>query len=212
MPTLAQIALALGGSWVSGINLYLTAFALGLLQRLGWIALPGDLSILASDIVLIVSGVMTLVELVVDKIPAVDSMWDTIHTFIRIPAGAVIAYAAMGHEVDTEMLVLAVLAGGTLAGTAHGAKATTRAAANLSPEPFSNWILSIGEDLGVLGVLAVAVTHPIIAIWLVGCLAVASVVLMIFLAAFLKAAFGRLIRWWRVLNGYFAPAQWSKTS
>ena len=174
---LEPLSLAAGLSWGSGLRLYLTVLIAGLLARFGVIHLPDTLSALSSPWVIGVAGTLTVTEFLADKIPAFDSLWDAIHTFIRIPAGAVLAAGALGH-VDPALLTVAALAGGTLAGTAHLTKAGTRALINLSPEPVSNVVTSTAEEGMVFGGLLLALFAPVIfLVLLVGFLAVVSWVL-----------------------------------
>ncbi len=157
------VALAAALGWASGIRLYLVLFAVGMVDRLGWIAMPEGLHALAHPLVLAASGLMVLVEFFADKIPWVDSVWDTVHTFIRVPAGALLAASAIGAldaHGGTAGTLAAAIVGGSLAAGAHLTKSSTRALANTSPEPFSNLGLSLGEDLIVPGGLALAVLHP----------------------------------------------------
>jgi hypothetical protein len=158
---LESLSLAAGLSWASGLRLYLTVFIAGLFERIGLIHLPDSLAVLASPWVIGVAGFLTVVEFLADKIPALDSLWDAVHTLIRIPAGAVLAAGSLGHA-DPAMLTVAALAGGTLAGASHFAKAGTRALINLSPEPVSNWAASATEDVGALGGLALAFFLPLL--------------------------------------------------
>jgi Domain of unknown function (DUF4126) len=151
----------MGSAWLSGFNLYATVLTLGLLQRFQLAQLPGDLTFLSNWWVIGVAGVLYLVEFLADKIPVVDSVWDAIHTFIRVPAGAVLAASAFAH-FDPGVRAVAVLAGGTLALGSHGTKASVRMAANASPEPFSNIFLSLAEDIFTIGLTAVAAFHPIV--------------------------------------------------
>ncbi len=143
---LPTLSLALGTAWTSGINLYATVSVLGLLQKFGATKLPGGLDILDNWWIIGVAGFLYLIEFFADKIPYVDSVWDVVHTFIRVPAGAIVAYAAT-NEMDASVGVIATLLGGGLAFSSHGTKAALRAGANLSPEPVSNWALSIVEDI-----------------------------------------------------------------
>src|SRR5215831_20440351 len=136
----------MGSAWLAGFNLYATVLTLGLLQRFQLVQLPGDLDFLSRGWVIGVAAVLYLTEFLADKIPLVDSIWDAIHTFIRVPAGAVLAASAFAHFTPAVRAV-ALLAGGTLALGSHGTKATVRMAANASPEPFSNFFLSLGEDI-----------------------------------------------------------------
>ncbi len=155
------IALAAALSWGAGLRLYLVVFVFGLLGRLGWWPLPENLEVLAHPAVLAASGFMSVVELTADKVPWIDSAWDAVNTFIRIPAGAALAAAVFGDSGAAWTLAAALL-GGTLTATTHFAKAGTRAAVNTSPEPFSNVAVSLGEDVGVLGGLWLALAHPLV--------------------------------------------------
>ncbi|KAF1030249.1 MAG: hypothetical protein GAK40_00089 [Burkholderia plantarii] len=155
------ISLGAGLAWASGLRLYLTVLIAGVLSRTGLVHLPETLAVLSSPWVIGVAAVLALAEFLADKIPAFDSLWDAIHTFIRIPAGAVLAAASLGHA-DPVLLAVTGLAGGTLAGSAHIAKAGTRALINLSPEPVSNWIASATEDGLVIGGLALAFFVPLL--------------------------------------------------
>ena len=146
MSLISTLALAMGSSWVSGINLYAAVATLGLLGRFAHLQLPGELGVLTNWWVIGIGLGLYLVEFVADKIPYVDSAWDAVHTFIRIPAGAVLAAAAFG-DFDKGVQVIAFLLGGGLALTSHGTKAATRAAINTSPEPASNIIASLAEDV-----------------------------------------------------------------
>jgi hypothetical protein len=160
---------AMGAAWLSGFRLYASVLTLGLLQHFGFANLPGELRILGDWWVITIAGLLFFVEFIADKIPAIDSTWDAVHTFIRIPAGAVLAAAAFGH-FDNRVRVLAFLLGGGLALTAHGAKATTRLAVNTSPEPFSNIALSSVEDVGSVGLSLVTVFHPLATLVKLWCL------------------------------------------
>jgi len=158
---LVAIAAALG--WASGLRLYAVVFITGLAGWLGWIALPGDLHVLANPIVLGASGLMLFIEFFVDKIPGLDSVWDAVHTFVRIPAGAALAGAVFGGD-PASWITAAALMGGTLAATSHAAKMTTRASANTSPEPFSNIALSLLGDGAVPVMLWLSWAHPVVAL------------------------------------------------
>jgi hypothetical protein len=155
------LGLALGAAWTSGINLYATVAALGLLQHFGLAQLPGGLHVLDNWIIIGVALFMYVVEFVADKIPYVDTVWDAVHTFIRVPAGAVIAFSATAGMNPT-VQVLALLLGGGLALSTHGTKATVRAAANTSPEPVTNWTLSIIEDVVAIGASVLMVINPVV--------------------------------------------------
>jgi hypothetical protein len=154
------LGLALGAAWTSGINLYATVAVLGLLQRFKLAELPGGLDVLDNWIIIGLALFLYSVEFIADKVPYVDSVWDAVHTFIRVPAGAVLALAAT-TELDASIQVVAVLLGGGLALSTHGTKATARAAANTSPEPVSNWTLSIVEDIFAIGAIVLAALHPV---------------------------------------------------
>ncbi|MGO4765127.1 DUF4126 domain-containing protein [Cupriavidus sp. 2KB_3] len=164
---LETAALAAGMSWASGLRLYLAVLAAGVLARLGWLDLPTGLQVLSSWWVIGVAGVLALAEFVADKVPGFDTAWDGIQTFIRIPAGAILAAAAFG-ELDPQWMVAAGLVGGTLAGAAHATKAGTRALINVSPEPFSNWAASFTEDVGTMGGLLLAFFLPVVFLILLG--------------------------------------------
>ena len=190
LPQLAALAAALG--WASGMRLYAVVFITGAAGQLGWLPLPPGLQVLQNPLVLGLSFVLFVVEFVADKIPAVDTLWDAVHTFIRIPAGAALAAGALGADHAT-WAVLAALAGGSLAATAHAAKATTRAAANTSPEPFSNVLLSLAGDAAVPLMLWLAVQHPAV-FWPVLALAMLlALVLIAVLFRFLRALLRRFM-------------------
>ena len=160
MEWFSTISLALGTAWTTGINLYATVTVLGLLQKFGATKLPGGLDVLDNWWIIGIAGGLYLVEFLADKIPYVDSVWDVIHTFIRVPAGAIVAYAAT-NEMEPSVYVVAALVGGGLALSSHGTKAALRVGANLSPEPVSNWSLSIIEDIVAFIGTALAVFAPI---------------------------------------------------
>ncbi len=157
---LPDIAVAAALAWGSGLRAYAVIFAVGLAGALGWVELPEHLRLLQHPLVLGASGLMTAVEFFADKLPWLDSVWDAVHSFIRIPAGAALAAAVFGDSGTAVALAAAIL-GGTLAGTVHLAKAGTRAAINTSPEPFSNWTASLAEDALVPFGLWLSVVHPI---------------------------------------------------
>ena len=157
--TLSATALAGGLSWASGLRLYMTLFMAGALARAGWLELPSALQVLASPWVLGVTGLLLVVEFLDDKIPGVDSAWDAIQTFVRIPAGAILSVAALG-QMDPAWTTIAALLGGTLAASAHFTKAGSRALINTSPEPFSNWAASFSEEAVVATGLWAAFFHP----------------------------------------------------
>lgn len=168
------LALTLGVAWASGINLYAAVLALGLLGATGHMTLPPGLEVLASPVVITAAGLMYVVEFFADKIPGVDSAWDVVHTFIRIPAGAVLAAEAAG-SVDPALSIAAGLVGGLVAGSMHVTKAGTRLLLNASPEPFSNSIASVTEDAAVFGGLWMMTQHPVwfLALLLLGAAALA---------------------------------------
>ena len=167
MEWFSTLSLALGTAWTSGINLYATVTVLGLLEKFGGMKLPGGLEVLDNWWIIGIAGVLYTVEFFADKIPYVDSIWDVVHTFIRIPAGALIAYTATDHS-NPSLHVISTLLGGGLALSSHGTKAALRATVNLSPEPFSNWILSFVEDgIAILGALF-AVVAPFVVMGMIG--------------------------------------------
>ena len=166
MEALQTLSLAMGTAWTSGINLYATVAVLGIAGRAEMIQLPPGLHVLMDPLVIAVACIMYVVEFFVDKVPYVDSAWDTLHTFIRIPAGAILAARSLG-PTNPALELAAILAGGTVALAAHGTKATMRLALNVSPEPFSNWAASVGEDLIVLGGLWLTFNHPLVMLLLI---------------------------------------------
>ena len=185
MGVLETLSLAMGTAWVAGINVYATVAVLGLAGKYEMIQLPPELHILMEPVVIGVACVMYFIEFFADKVPYVDNGWDAIHTFIRIPAGAILAARAVG-DVSPALELAAILAGGTVALAAHGTKATARLAINASPEPFTNWFSSIGEDLVVLGGIWLTFNHPVIMLVLV--------ILFIALAAWLIPKLYRLAK------------------
>lgn len=185
MDMFQTIALSAGLAWASGLRLYLVVFLTGLLSNFGYLHLPETLSVLHNPLVIGVAGLMALAELIADKIPAFDSLWDGFQTFIRIPAGALLAAFAMG-EVDPAWAVAAGLIGGTITAGTHFAKAGSRLAINTSPEPFSNWIASFGEEGMVLGGLWAMFASPLLFLGL--------------LVVFLVLAGWLLTRFWSLLS------------
>jgi hypothetical protein len=153
------LALTMGVGWASGVNLYAAILVLGVLGVSNNIVLPPDLEILMNPMVLGAAGIMYAAEFFADKIPGVDTGWDSIHTFIRIPAGALLAAGAVG-EMNTGVMLAAGIMGGGLAAGAHATKAGSRVMINTSPEPFTNWTASITEDVAVIGGLWAAINHP----------------------------------------------------
>jgi Domain of unknown function (DUF4126) len=193
MSPLETLGFALGTSFASGLNLYATVASAGIFQRLGLVQLPDSLQILSHPIVLGVAVTLFIVEFIADKIPYVDSAWDALHTFIRPPAAAVLAYSAFGSVPEEWKLGAALLAGG-VALTSHGAKATTRAAANTSPEPVSNWALSIVEDGLSVFLVWMAAEHPLLTAAIVVVLVVIAVLLIRKLWRFARQTIDRLRR------------------
>jgi len=166
MGTLEALSLAMGTAWTSGINLYATVAALGIANRMEMIHLPQNLEVLSHPGVIAIACVMYLIEFFADKVPYVDSGWDALHTFIRVPAGAILAAQSLG-DMNPALELMALLAGGSVALVAHGTKATARLAINASPEPFSNWFASVGEDVTVFGSIWLMFNHPIIMLVLI---------------------------------------------
>src|SRR5215831_9295073 len=173
MNLIGTLAVAMGSGWVSGINLYATVATLGLLGRFAHLKLPGELDVVTNWWVIGVALGLYTIEFFADKIPYLDSTWDVVHTFIRIPAGAVLAAAAFG-DFDRKIQVVALLLGGGLALSAHGTKATTRAAVNLSPEPVSNIVVSLIEDVVSVLSIVLAFVLPIALIILITCFVILS--------------------------------------
>ena len=161
MVTIQALSLAMGAAWTSGINLYATVAALGIANRAELIQLPPDLQVLSHPAVIAIACIMYVIEFFADKVPYVDSGWDLLHTFIRVPAGAILAARSLG-DMNPALELAALLAGGSIALAAHGMKATTRLAINASPEPFSNWAASVTEDVAVLGGVWMMFNHPIV--------------------------------------------------
>ena len=179
------IALSAGLAWASGLRLYLVVFLAGALSYFGYLQLPATLSILQNPLVIGTAGILAFAELIADKIPAFDSLWDSFQTFIRIPAGALLAAFALG-DVDPSWMVAAGLIGGTITAGTHFAKAGSRLAINTSPEPFSNWLASFGEEGMVLGGLWTMLASPLVFLGL--------------LAAFLLLAGCVLYRLWGLVG------------
>ncbi len=202
MDIVQPIAVALGASWASGINLYAAVLTLGVLGITGNMVLPPDLQILANPMVIGAAALMYGIEFFADKIPGVDTLWDTLHTFIRIPAGAILAAGAVG-DVGMGAELAAALVGGTLAASTHAAKAGTRAVVNTSPEPFSNWTLSIGEDIAVFTGMWAAVKHP----WIFIALLIVFIALMVWLLPKMWRGVRRVFRWLFRSKDDSAPAR-----
>ncbi|MGH6639518.1 MAG: DUF4126 domain-containing protein [Polaromonas sp.] len=193
LDTAQLIALAGALGWASGVRLYLVVFLTGLAGFMGWVTLPPGLHLLAHPVVLGVSGFMVFVEFFADKIPGLDSLWDLVHTVIRIPAGAALAAGVFGADSGVMALVAALL-GGTLAATSHAAKATSRAAINSSPEPFSNIGASLLEDGIVPLGLWLAIAHPFVFVAALALVLVLSVWLIRLCWRFLTQLFARVTR------------------
>ena len=192
MAQLLALAAALG--WASGLRLYLVVFITGMAGWLGWLPLPAGLSILQHPALLFGSGFMLFIEFFADKIPGLDSVWDLVHSVIRVPAGAALAAGVFGADSAT-MGMMAGLLGGSLAATSYATKATTRAAINTSPEPFSNIAMSLVEDGAVVGMMWLATNYPVafgIALFVV---LVLSIWLLIVLIKFLKSLIRRIKTW-----------------
>jgi len=182
------IGLALGTSFAAGLNLYATVATLGLLQRFGVVSLPPQLAGLAHPVVIGVALFLYAIEFFADKIPYVDTAWDTLHTFIRPPAAAILAYAAVAGVPEPWRIVSALIAGG-VALTSHGTKTTARAAVNTSPEPISNWILSVIEDVVAITLAWLAAAHPIVTLGIVVVLLAVSIWLLMKLFRFFQRLF-----------------------
>ncbi len=194
MSPLETLGFALGTSFASGLNLYATVATAGLMQRLGFIHLPDSLQVLSHPVVLGVAVTLFLVEFIADKIPYVDSAWDALHTFIRPPAAAVLSYSAFGNAPEEWKLGAALLAG-SVALTSHGAKASTRAAANTIPEPVSNWTLSLFEDGLAVILVWLAAEYPLLTAGIVLVLVVLAVLLIRKLWRFARQLADRASRW-----------------
>jgi len=186
------LGLALGAGFSSGLNLYATVATLGLLQRFGVLTLPSGLQVLSHPWVLGVAIALYLIEFLADKFPYFDTIWDAVHTFIRPPAAALLTYAAAGAAPAEWRWGAALLAGG-VALTSHGTKASARAAVNTSPEPFSNWLLSFGEDILAIWLTWMATAHPLTTTVIVAALVALSFFLLYHLFRFARRAFHHLL-------------------
>jgi hypothetical protein len=160
---LATLGRTLGFSLAAGVNLYATVFILGLASRYQWVQLPEQFKVFDDPWVIGVAGVLYVVEFVADKVPWVDSIWDSVHTLIRPVGGAVIAVASLG-DASPAMTGMIALLGGVVSASSHVTKASTRVAANTTPEPFSNWFLSLAEDVFVIGLSAITLKFPLLAL------------------------------------------------
>ena len=198
-PIVQTIALTMGVAWASGINLYATILVLGILGLTGNITLPPDLAILTDPLILIAAGVMYVVEFFADKIPGIDNGWDTVQTFIRIPLGALLAAAAVG-EVTPSVSIAAALLGGSMAASTHAAKAGTRVLINASPEPFTNWFASLGEDVFVIAGLWTALHYPLLFI-------IFLIIFILLLIWFLPKIWRGIIKMLKTIGNLFRPEQ-----
>jgi hypothetical protein len=188
------VALAATLGFASGLRLYAVLFIVGAAGYLGWVDLPAGLATLAHPLVLAASGFMCFVEFFADKIPGVDSLWDVVHTLIRIPAGAALAASVFGDSSSSAMLAAAIL-GGTLAAGSHFTKAGSRAVINTSPEPFSNWGASLTEDVAVGGLLWLAIAHPLAAAGVLVVMVAAMIWLLPKLWRMVRRVVARLVTW-----------------
>ena len=191
MTPLQTLGFALGTAFASGLNLYATVAVLGLLHRFEMIQLPPSLDVLAHPIVLVIALALYAVEFVADKVPYIDNAWDVVHTFIRPPAAALLAYSAFGGVPESWRMAAGLLAG-SVALTSHGTKASTRAAANASPEPVSNSILSVAEDGLAVSLAWMAATYPFLTLVLVAVLVTISIYILVKLFGYLRQALRRL--------------------
>jgi len=159
-----SIALAAGLAWASGLRLYVVLCLVGVAGHFGWVALPAHLEVLAHPVVMATSGTLAVAEFVADKVPGFDSLWDAAHTFIRIPAGALLAAGSVGGLGDDSLplMIAAGLIGGTITAGSHFTKAGSRVAINHSPEPFSNWVASLFEDIAAPGIVWLAIVAPVL--------------------------------------------------
>ncbi len=196
MDPISLIALTLGAGWASGINLYAAVLTLGLLHDAGWITLPPDLQFVGSPVVLVVAGVLYAVEFVADKIPGVSAAWDAVHTFIRIPAGALLAAASVA-DVGADWAFAAALAGGFIAAGTHLTKAGSRLVLSASPEPVSGWLASLCEDVAVVAILWFALYHPLVFFVLLALFVAAVAWLLPKLVRGLRNGVRRIAGWFR---------------
>lgn len=198
------VALAAAVGWASGLRLYAVLFIVGAVGYLDWVPLPSGLNVLAHPYVLAASGFMCFIEFFADKIPGIDSAWDLVQTFIRIPAGAALAASVFGDSSTAAMLAAAIL-GGTLAAGSHLAKSGSRAVINTSPEPFSNWTASFGEELAVGTVLWLAFAHPIAALVVLAVLVALMVWLIPKVWRMIRALFRRILGWFDAAGPHHPP-------
>lgn len=193
MDLVQTVALSAGLAWASGLRLYLVLFLTGVLAHLGYLHLPESLLVLTHPLVMAASGGMALAELVADKVPAFDSLWDSFQTFVRIPAGALLAAFALG-DVDPAWMVAAGLLGGTITAGTHFAKAGSRLAINASPEPFSNWLASFGEEGMLLGGVWAMLASPVLFLILLAVFMIVAVLAIRFSYRLLAGLFRHLSR------------------
>jgi hypothetical protein len=191
VPLVQTVALAAGLAWASGLRLYLVLFLAGLLAHLGYLQLPENLVLLKHPLVMAASGTMLLAEFVADKVPGFDSLWDTLQTFVRIPAGGALAALSLGVADPAAMLAAGLVGGTITAGTAL-TKAGGRLAINTSPEPFTNWAASFGEDAMVIGGFWLMLQHPAIFLGVLALFLLLLVWLLPKLWRFLRAMIGRI--------------------
>ena len=188
---ITTLGTAMGSAWLSGINLYATVVTLGILERFKLVKLPGGLDMLGNWWVIGLAGGMYLIEFIADKVPVVDSAWDAVHTFIRVPAGAILAATAFA-EFDPAVKITAMILGGGIALGSHGTKAATRLAANTSPEPVSNIALSLGEDILTFGSTILMAFYPIAILIVVIIFLVIAILLVPKIVRGLKSLFVRI--------------------
>ncbi len=190
MDLIQNVALGAGLAWASGIRLYAVLFLTGLLARFQVISLPETMGLLTHPVVLSASGTMFIAEFLADKIPAFDTVWDAIHTFIRIPAGALLAAGSLG-TMDPAYVAAAAIVGGMIATTSHAAKAGGRAMLNTSPEPISNWTASLAEDVAAPLGLALAIKFPLLFLGLLGVFLIVAFFFLRFLLRAVRGLFAR---------------------
>ena len=198
MDFISTLAISMGASWVAGINLYATVATLGLLGRFAHLKLPGELDVVTNWWVIGVALFLFIIEFVADKIQLVDSVWDLVHTFIRIPAGAVLAATAFG-DFDKSVQVIALLLGGGLALSSHGTKAAARALINTSPEPVSNIVVSLAEDVLAVTTVVLSVFLPVVVFLIVAAGLIFSFWLLPRIVRFFRKVYLRI-------RGFFSPA------
>ncbi len=198
MNLISTIAISMGASWVAGINLYATVATLGLLGRFAHLKLPGDLDVVTNWWVIGVALFLFVIEFVADKVQLVDSVWDIVHTFIRIPAGAVLAATAFG-DFDKSVQMIALLLGGGLALSSHGTKAAARALINTSPEPVSNIVVSLAEDVLAVTTVVLSVFLPVVVFLIVAAVLIFSFWLLPRIVRFFRKVYLRI-------RGFLSPA------